>query len=115
MHSRNEKLNDDVSKRNEASKATCNGESDWSKLFIYPQNQEKSLPDLSERQENGANFSDGNSANGNDAQSSPKGGNDFIVPETSQNDERNKNLSPRGGRYNLRPNANPNYSEDFRY
>ena len=53
VHSRNERLNDDVSKRNEASKATSNGESDWSN---YPQNQEKSLPDLSERQENEAIF-----------------------------------------------------------
>ena len=53
--------------------------------------------------------------NENDAQNSPNKGDDNIVPEKSENDARNENLSPRGGRYNLRPNPNPNYSEDFRY
>ena len=43
------------------------------------------------------------------------GGDDIFVPEISENDARNENLSPRGGRYNLRYNPNPNYSEDFRY
>ena len=42
VHSRKERLNDDVSKRNEASKATSNGESDWSNPAVYPQNQGKS-------------------------------------------------------------------------
>ena len=46
-----------------------------------------------------------------DAPDSSKWG---IVPEISQSDDRNENLSPRGRRYNLRPNPNPNYSEDFR-
>ena len=41
VHSRNERLNDDFSKRNEASKATSNGESDWSNPAVYPQNQKK--------------------------------------------------------------------------
>ena len=44
-----------------------------------------------------------------------KGGDDIIVPEISENDARNESLSPRGGKYNLRPNPNPNYSEDYRY
>ena len=46
---------------------------------------------------------------------SPKRGDDIIVPDISQDDDRNENLSPRCGIYNLRPNPNPNYSEDFRY
>ena len=50
-----------------------------------------------------------------DAQNSPNKGDDIIVPEISENDARNESLSPRGGKYNLRPNPNPNYSEDFRY
>ena len=50
-----------------------------------------------------------------DAQNSPKRGDDIIVPEISENEARNESLSPRGGKYNLRPNPNPNYSEDFRY
>ena len=45
----------------------------------------------------------------------PVTGDDIIVPELSQNDDRKKSLSPRGGKYNLRPNPNPKYSEDFRY
>ena len=53
--------------------------------------------------------------NENDAQKSPNRGDDIIVPEISENDTRNESLSPRGGIYNLRPNPNPNYSEDFRY
>ena len=44
-----------------------------------------------------------------------KVGDDIIVPEISENDARNESLSPRGGKYNLRPNPNPNYSEDYRY
>ena len=51
----------------------------------------------------------------NDAQSSPKRGDDIIVPKKSENDARNERLSPRGGKYNPRPNPNPNYSGDFRY
>ena len=52
-------------------------------------------------------FSDENSRNENDAQKSPKRGDDIIVPEISGNDARNESLSPRGGKYNLRPNPNP--------
>ena len=56
--------------------------------------------------------------------SSSRGG-DTTVPGVSncpeQNTENNdcdvteENVSPRGKRYNLRPNPNPNFSEDFRY
>ena len=53
--------------------------------------------------------------NENDVQKSPKRGDDIIVPEISEMDTRKESLSPRGGKYNLRPNPNPNYSEDFRY
>ena len=80
-----------------------------------PQNQEKSLPDVSKRQENDANFSEGNSAYENDVQNSPKRRDDMLVPEISKNDDRNESLSPRGGKYNLKPNPNANYSEDSRY
>ena len=113
--SQNEKMKNDVSNTNEATEATKNENSDWLDSAVYHKNLEKSLPDLSERQQNDANFSEGNSANENDAQKSPNKGNDITVPESSQNINGNKNMSPRGGRYNLRPNPNPNYSEDFRY
>ena len=73
------------------------------------------MPDLSERQEDEANFSERNSTNETDAQKSPKRGDDIIVPEISQNYEGIDNLSPSGGRYNFGPNPNPNYSEDLRY
>ena len=38
-HSRNERLNNDVTKRNEASEAIRNEESDWLNPAIYPKNQ----------------------------------------------------------------------------
>ena len=79
------------------------------------QNQEKSLPNTDEGLKNGENFSERNSTNENDARNPPNKRVDIIVPEISENDARNESLSPRGGKYNLRPNPNPNYSEDFRY
>ena len=114
-YSRNERLNDDVTKKNDASKTTSNEESDWPNPAVYPGNPEKSLLNTDERLENDENFSERNSMNENDAQNSPKRGDDIIVPEISENDARIESLSPRGGRYNLRPNPYPNYSEDFRY
>ena len=42
--SRNERLNDDVTKGNEASEATSNEKSDWPNPAVYPENPEKSLP-----------------------------------------------------------------------
>ena len=109
--SRNEILNDDVTKRNDANEATRNEESDWPN----PKNQEKTLPNTDESLEIDGKFSKRKSMNENDAQNSPNWGDDIIVPEISENDTRNESLSPRGGKYNLRPNPNPNYSEDFRY
>ena len=73
------------------------------------------MPNTVERLKDDANFPEKNLMNENDAQNSPKKGDDIIVPEISQNDARKESLSPRGGKYNLRPNPNPNYSEDFRY
>ena len=35
--------------------------------------------------------------------------------ENMECEEIEENFSPRGRKYNLRPNPNPNYSEDFRY
>ena len=45
---------------------------------------------------------------------------DITVPGISNeviNDAKdaNKNTVTRGGKYNLRPNPNPNYSEEYRY
>ena len=114
-HSRNERLNDDVTTRNEASDTIRNEESDWPNPAVSPESQEKFLSNTDERLENDENFSERNLMNENYAQNSTKRGDDIIVPERSENDARNESLSPRGGRYNLRPNPNPNYSEDFRY
>ena len=113
--SRNERLNHDVTKRNEASEAASNSKSDWPNPAGYPKSQEKTLPNTDERPKNDEILSERNLMNENDAQNSPKRGDDIIVPEISENDARNESLSPRGGKYNLRPNPNPNYSEDFRY
>ena len=73
------------------------------------------MPNPDKRLKNDENLSERNPINENDAQNSPNRGDDIIVPEISENDARNKNLSPRGGRYNLKPNPNPNFSEDVRY
>ena len=114
-HSRNKRLNDDVNERNKATAVTENTKSDWPIPAVSPKNQENSLPNTADGPENDEIFSERNSMNENDAQTSPKRGDDIILPEISESDARNESLSPRGGKYNLRPNPNPNYSEDFRY
>ena len=113
--SRNEEMGNDVSNANEANEANENENPDWPNPAVPPKNQEKSLPNTAEGLKNDKNFPERNSINESDAQKSPKRGDDIIVPEISENDARNESLSPRGGKYNLRPNPNPNYSEDFRY
>ena len=113
--SRNKRLDDDVTERNKATAVTENTKSDWPNPAVSPKNQENSLPSTAGRPENDEIFSERNSLNENDAQNSPNRGDDIIVPEISENDARNESLSPRGGKYNLRPNPNPNYSEDYRY
>ena len=79
--SRNERLSDDVTKRNEVSEVSRNEESEWPNPAIYPKNQEKSLPNTDEGLKNDENFSERNSTNENDAQNSPNRGDDFIVPK----------------------------------
>ena len=53
-----------------------------------------------------------------DLQNSPKTGEDITVPGISK-DELDENVnetsSPRGGKYNLRPNPTPNYTDEYRY
>ena len=89
--------------------------SDWPNPAVSPKNQEQSLPNTADGPKTDEIFSERNPMNENDAQNSPKKRDDIIVPEISENDTRKESLSPRGGKYNLRPNPNPNYSEDFRY
>ena len=50
-----------------------------------------------------------------DQQSS--GGSDTIVPEVLDDDDDMivENESPRGGKYNLRPNPTPNFTDEYRY
>ena len=112
---RNERLNHDVTKRNEASEATSSSKYDWPNPAVYPKGREKTLPNTDKRPKNDEILPERNLTNENDAQKFPKRGDDIIVPEISENEARNESLSPRGGKYNLRPNPNPNYSEDFRY
>ena len=44
-----------------------------------------------------------------------KRGADITVPGISENENSEENLSPRGEKYNLRPNPNPNFSDEYRY
>ena len=115
VRSRTERMRNDVSNTNEASEANENENSDWTNPAVSQENQEKSMPNPAEGLKDDANFPERNLMNENDAQNSPKRGDDIIVPEISENNDRNESLSPRGGKYNLRPNPNPNYSEDYRY
>ena len=108
-------MKSDVSNTNEASEAARNENSDWPAFGRLPQKSRKIFAGCVRKTGNRANFSERNSTNETDAQNSPKRGDDIIVPEISQKDEGNDNLSAGGGRYNLRPNPNPNYSEDLRY
>ena len=114
-HSRNDHLNDDVTERNESTAVTENDKSDWPNPAVSPKNKENSLPSTASGPKNDEIFSERTLLDKNDAQNSPNRGDDIIVPEISQKDTRNESLSPRGGKYNLRPNPDPNYSEDFRY
>ena len=42
-------------------------------------------------------------------------GADITVPGISENGNSNENSSPRGGKYNLRPNPAPNFTDEYRY
>ena len=81
VHSRDKRMKSDVSNANEGSDATRNENSDWPDSAVYHKNPEKSLPDLSERQKNDANFSERNSANDSDAQSLQKRGMILSCPK----------------------------------
>ena len=99
----NERLNDDVSRRKEATEAEKGENSDWLDSAVYPKNKEKSFQDLSEFRENVAIFSKR-----------------ILLKESMHKvlrkgrmilsyQDRNENQSTRGRKYNLRPNAYPNY------
>ena len=42
-------------------------------------------------------------------------GADITVPGISENEKSEEKSSPRRGKYNLRPNPNPNFSDEYRY
>ena len=125
VHSRNDRLSHDVTTSNDVTEEASNDEPDWPNEAGLPKAHETHLPNtandlqkdkiISERPKNRETFPHENLRTETDKQNSPKRGDDIIVPEISVNDVRNESLSPRGGKYNLRPNPNPNYSEDYRY
>ena len=49
------------------------------------------------------------------AEIASKGGVDINVPGISENGKDEENSSPRGGKYNLRPNPTPNFTDEYRY
>ena len=71
-----------------------------------PKNKKNLCQIPPEDKKSDANFLEENSPNEIDAQDSPKKVDDIPVPEISQSDDRNENLSHVGRRYNLRPNTN---------
>ena len=78
---------------------------------------------------NGGNTPPSSEKNANDvtnelegAENSLNEGDDITVPGKSNekiiektNEKTDENSSPRGGKYNLRPNPNPNYTDEYRY
>ena len=73
-HSQNDRLSDDVTKRNGTTTVTENEEFDWPNPAVSPKNQEKSLLNTADKPENDENFSERNSTNEIDTQKSPKRG-----------------------------------------
>ena len=49
------------------------------------------------------------------AEIASKGGVDITVPGISENGKDEENSSPRGGKYNLRPNPTLNFTDEYRY
>ena len=79
--SRNERLNDDVTKRNAGSEATRNEESDWPNPAVSPKTREKSSPNTDEKPKNDENFLKKTLATENDAQNSPDRGMILSCPK----------------------------------
>ena len=50
-----------------------------------------------------------------DAENISNRGADITVRGISEKENSEKNSSPRGGNYNLRPNPKPNFTEEYRY
>ena len=50
-----------------------------------------------------------------DAENVSNRGADNTVPGISEKENSEENSSPRGGKYNLRPNPNPNFTEEEKY
>ena len=89
-HSRNQRINDDVTERNESSEAPRIEETDWPNPAVYPKKQENFLPNTDEGLKNDENFSERYTMNENDAKNSSIKGDDIIVPEISESDARNE-------------------------
>ena len=78
---RNERLIDDVTKRNEATEATSNEKSNWPKPAVYPENPETSLPNTDKRLKNNKKFPERSLTNENDVQNSPNRGMILTCPK----------------------------------
>ena len=94
---------------------------------------EKPRTATSRNSHNGGNTPPSSAKNANDvtnelegAENSLNEGDDITVPGISNekinekinektNEKTDENSSPRGGKYNLRPNPNPNYTDEYRY
>ena len=83
-HSRNERLNDDVTTRNEASDTIRNEESDWPNPAVSPKSQEKSLANTADELKNDGIISERNLTNESDAQKSPKKGMILSCPKNQE-------------------------------
>ena len=80
-HSRNDRLSDDITKRNEATAVIENEKSDWPNPTVSPKNQENFLPNTADGPKTDEIFSERNPMNKNDAQNSPKRGMILSCPK----------------------------------
>ena len=74
-----------------------------------------------DNQNTGGTPTDSLNENHDNTGNSPNKGEDNSVPGISdnvnnaENEKENETSSPRGGKYNLRPNPNPNFTDEYRY
>ena len=74
-----------------------------------------------DNQNTGDTPTDSLNENNDSTGNSPNKGEDNSVPEMSdnvnnaENEKENEAFSPRGGKYNLRPNPKRNYTDEYRY
>ena len=96
----NERMNEDDVNENEIRTQPHNSR-DVSSSLVEPTNGTQNENDVTNDLEN--------------TETASNVGTDVSVPGISEKGNSEENSSPRGGKYNLRPNPNPNFTEEYIY